>query len=152
MKEFIKKNKAVISITVVLVLFILIAFLLEKNGKATLGDGLRENVSQWLEDTKSEDYVLTVIASTECGWCKEYKPEMNKIKKDYPDLKIYWFEVDKLTESEVKTVLTTYKSEFEGGTPHTFLTYKGKVKDIIRGYKEKDKVKEILKKNNVISE
>ena len=79
-------------------------------------------LKSWKDDINSGREVVTVIASSGCPHCKEYKPVITDIANKY-NIKLYFFEVDSLVESD-KDILTNINSDefdYSGSVPYTFV-------------------------------
>ncbi len=150
MKEFLLKYKVYIAIGVLLVLFIVLSLLMGND--VSNNKEFKEDVSAWLEDTKKDEYTVTVLAQTFCGACKAYRPYMQEVYNEN-DINLYWFDVDKdssLTEEQITTVTSTYELENFGGTPYTFITKNGEVVAHYDSSADKATILNFLKTNNVI--
>ena len=153
MKKFWEKFKVAIIVTVLLGLFVGLSFLLEIDVTPKESNEIGEDISAWVNDSLMEDYTLAVIAQSGCHFCQQYEPVIEEIKKDYPDLKIYWFHTDELSSTEYTTLSTTYDIEESfSGTPYTMLTYHGNLINYISGYVDEEELVKFLKDNKVISE
>jgi len=122
MKKFWDKYKLPVIVVVLLVLFVLLSTL--------IGDKVeRDEVDDWLEETKKEQYVVTLLSQTTCGYCAEFKPIVNEVVSEYGDQFMYKvFEIDTIVKPQVKNkLLSSYDLENNGftGTPHLFVTYNG---------------------------
>lgn len=145
MKKFILKYKAPIAIVVLLALFIILSILVG-DIKVKVG----EDVSEWMEETKKDEYIVTVYASSTCGNCANHRPVMEKLQKEY-GFKLYWFELDELTASDSKAVTEEYDiSDYDGRVPFTFVMKDGKYLGNILGAQGEEAVVEFLKEQKVI--
>lgn len=98
-----------------------------------------------------ESFVLCVSAS-ECTHCLDYKPKLKKVSYDY-DIKIYYIDVDKLSEDDYENFKT--KLSFDGATPTTIFIKEGEEKTTssrIDGDVSTEKIINKLKKNGFISQ
>ena len=148
MKNILKKYSVPIIIGIVLILFVVLSLLMrDTNPKGFLGN---KDFSNWVDDTKKEEYVVTVVAQTGCGHCINFKPVMKKVFNKN-DFKIYWFEADLMNKERYQTLIGTYELPDYGGTPYTFITYKGELVDYYSmGEMSKEALEGFLTKNNVI--
>lgn len=81
-------------------------------------------VQSWLTDTKSDEYVVTVLAQTWCPHCNVYKPTIEGLQNEY-NFKLYWFDIDELTTVDSNTIKNTYELTHYSGTPYTFVIKNG---------------------------
>lgn len=150
MKKDMSKYIIYIVIGAVLVLFIVLSLLM-KDGDTTNKE-MGSEVSAWIEDTKKDEYVITVFAQTFCGYCKQYQPIIQRIYNEN-DVKVYWFDIDaksSLTEEERNTVTSTYELPDFDGTPYTLVTKNGQtVAHYDRGA-DRETILKFFRDNNVI--
>ena len=148
MKKFILKYKAPLAIVVLLGLFIALSILVG-DIKVKVGD----DVTEWIDSTKKDEYVVTVYASSTCSNCENHRPVMEKLQKEY-GFKLYWFEIDLLNQSkpaDYKALLGEYNiDEFDGRVPFTFVTKNAKYLGSLLGAQGEDSVVSFLKEHNVI--
>ena len=77
------------------------------------------DVNSWKQDLRSSE-AITVLGTSTCSACKSYKPVLDEIAAEY-NLKIYFFETDKISEEEIEILENTYKLvDFNGFVPFTF--------------------------------
>lgn len=145
MKKFLSKYGVVIGIVLLLGLFIGLSVLIKEDSVKEMSS----DIQNWLTDTASDEYVVTVIAQTTCGHCINFKPVMTKAHNKN-DFKLYWFEADELSTNDYNTLKGTYELDEYSGTPYTFITKNGEVLDHISGEREYDVLIDFLKENNVI--
>lgn len=152
MKEIFNKHKVGIIVGVLLVLFLILSLLMDSN-KGSIID-MKDKFSEWVNDTKKDEYYITVIAQESCPNCTNFKPILQKVIDDNEIENVYWFEVDAgefiTHEDYYETLIGTYELTGYKGTPYTFITKNGEMIDYISGYTTEDVVIEFLKKNNVI--
>ncbi len=85
------------------------------------------DTEKWLNEVKSKNVIINVIASSTCPHCHNFNPIIEKVATDN-NIKLYFIEVDKL-ENE-KYIAYTNSIEipgYRGYVPYTFITYDGKV-------------------------
>ena len=145
MKKFLSKYGVIVGVVVLLGLFVGLSFLIKEDTKVELN----ADIENWLTDTASDEYVVTVIAQTTCGHCINFKPVMTKANKEN-EFKLYWFEADQLTSDEYNTLKDTYELDEYQGTPYTFVTKNGEVINHLSGERDYDTLIEFLQDNNVI--
>ena len=86
------------------------------------GNPIDTRLKEWKDDINNGREVITVIASSGCPHCKEYKPVITDIANKY-NIKLYFFEVDLLSESD-KDILINIDSDkfsYAGSVPFTFV-------------------------------
>ena len=144
-----KKNKKMMIISIIsfTLLFVLLIVLLKyKDGSKGY------TVDEWYKDTASNDTVVTVIGSSTCPHCQEYKPIIEAISKEY-NFKLYFFEIDGLTEQESDILLNTYYLEsFDDHVPYTFIVKDNKFVIDKIGFASKENTIDFLKENGVIED
>ncbi|MEG1457434.1 MAG: thioredoxin family protein [Bacilli bacterium] len=147
-KKFVKKNISYIVIGALLVVFLGFIFIFGSGGKTVESS---TNVKEWLTNTKSDVYVVTVLAQTSCPHCIAYKPMIEEVKKSN-DFKLYWFEMDTISNSKDYNIIEkSYELKEYNGNPYTFITKNGQVVAHLSGRtKDANGFREFLVKSNVI--
>lgn len=92
------------------------------------------NKDEWLKLTKSDTYVINVIAASWCPHCQNFKPVITEVAEK-TKTKLFFIEVDKLksmvpegAEDYIDVFTTTYElKDYNGGVPYMFVTRNGKV-------------------------
>ena len=113
---------------------------------------MKPKVDDWYKDVSSEEKVVTVIGSTSCPHCQEYKPVIKKMAKEY-EFKLYFFESDKLSEEEMNILEKTYDLvDYQGHVPFTFIIKDNEYVTGKEGYSNKEATIEYLKENGVIKD
>lgn len=145
LKKFWNKFKLPIIVVVLLIVFVILSTL--------IGDKVeRDEVDDWIDETKKEQYVVTLLSQTTCGHCTQFKPVVNEVVEEYGDKFMFKiFEIDTITNVAVRNKLIyAYDIKFEG-TPHLFVTYDGK---LLGEFEEVERTKEnlvkFLKDNGVL--
>lgn len=83
--------------------------------------------SKWLNDVKSKNVIINVIASSTCPHCHNYNPIIESVSSDYK-IKLYFIEVDKLENEEYISYINSINIPgYKGYVPYTFITYDGEV-------------------------
>ncbi len=83
--------------------------------------------SKWLNDVKSKNVIINVIASSTCPHCHNYNPIIESVASNYK-IKLYFIEVDKLENEEYISYINSINiSGYKGYVPYTFITYDGEV-------------------------
>lgn len=144
-KKFWNKYKLPIIIVVLLGVFVVLSTL--------IGDKIeKDEVDDWIEETKKEQYVVTLLSQTTCSHCTQFKPVVNEVVQEYGDNFMFKiFEIDTITNIAVRNKLIyAYDIKFEG-TPHLFVTHNGKLlgefEDVER---TKENLVEFLRSKGVI--
>lgn len=102
------------------------------------------DINEWIEATKSDEPVITVIGLTYCQFCKKYNPVINKIAKE-KGIKLYWFDADNYGEDNLSTLTSTYELSYEGSSPYTLVTKNGEVVgEHVEGYMEENETNSFL--------
>lgn len=102
------------------------------------------DINEWIEATKSDEPVITVIGLTYCQFCKKYNPVINKIAKE-KGIKLYWFDADNYGEDNFSTLTSTYELSYEGSSPYTLVTKNGEVVgEHVEGYMEENETNSFL--------
>ena len=102
------------------------------------------DINEWVEATKSDEPVITVIGLTYCQFCKKYNPVINKIAKE-KGIKLYWFDADNYGEDNFSTLTYTYELSYEGSSPYTLVTKNGEVVgEHVEGYMEENETNSFL--------
>ena len=142
-----KTKKTLLIIGIILTLSILSVLLLPKEKNL-----INLNYTEILEKIENkEDFVLCVSAS-ECIHCKEYKPKLKKVAKEY-EITIYYTNTDSFTDEEYKQFKKDFS--FDGGTPTTIFFKNGEEKTTasrINGNVKIEKIISKFKNNGFISE
>ncbi len=113
-------------------LFVGMSFILTDNGDNNNKDESTElktvdvklasdTIKNWYNDLNSGRGVVTVIASSTCPHCKNYKPIITEVCEK-ENIKLYFFESDELSEDDY-TILTNSINlkNYEGYVPYTFV-------------------------------
>ena len=83
--------------------------------------------SKWLNDVKSKNVIINVIASSACPHCHNYNPIIESVASNYK-IKLYFIEVDKLENEEYSSYINSISIPgYKGYVPYTFITYDGEV-------------------------
>lgn len=146
-KGFWKNNKGTIIIVGVIVLLVALTILIEGNEKPNNEidySSVGTEVKAWYDDTQKDQNVVTVIALSYCGYCAKYKPIITALSTE-KGFKLYWFEIDTMSEDDSSALQNTYDLEqYSGSSPYTVVTKNGAfVKDIV-GYMEKSELVSFL--------
>ncbi len=138
-----KKTIVIVLLLGLLILFMALIDVKEGNKKATM--------DEWVEVTKEDKYVITVISLSYCDFCANYKPIIEQIAEEN-DIKLFWFNIDKMKETDSSILVTTYKFNehgYEGASPYTAITKNAQfVADKVGGMSSDD-LKLFLKENGI---
>lgn len=105
--------------------------------------------SDWYNDTLASK-VVTVIGSSTCPHCQEYKPVISALAEEF-GFKLYFVEADKVTEEDNSVLYESYDlKNYEGYVPYTFIVDKGKFVTDTTGFESKDTTLKFLKENKII--
>ena len=142
------KNKIYILIICVIIVSTTITLVLLKKDTHLI----ELNYNEIIEKTKNkEDFVLCISAS-ECVHCKDYKPKLKRIAKEY-NIIIYYTNIDSFKKEQYENFKTEFS--FDGGTPTTIFFKKGEEKTTanrIEGNVKIEKIINKLKNNGFITE
>lgn len=142
-----KKTKA-ITLSIISILLIIIIVYTIINTKNNL---IKLNYTEVLEKIDNKEDFILCISAKKCIHCKEYKPKLRKIAKEY-NIKIYYINKNELTDKEYEEF--KQKFSFDGGTPTTILFKNGEEKTTatrIEGNVKSEKIIDKLKNNGFIS-
>ena len=142
-----KKNKKLLIISVIgfTLLFVLFIFLIK--GTYSMEE---QTVDNWYNKSSSGETVVTIIGSSTCSHCQEYKPVITTLAKKY-QFKLFFFEADKLNEDDSDKLYNTYDLEsFDGRVPYTFIIKDNKFVISKTGFANREDTIEFLKENGVI--
>lgn len=109
-------------------------------------------VSDWYKDTSSGRAVVTVLCESNNYNCSNYRPEIENLAKT-KKFNLYYFNIDKLTDSERETLTKTYT--FRTNTnlnilPFTFIVEGNKFVDSTIGHPTTTFVEIFLESHNII--
>jgi len=97
---------------------------------------------------KSNEIVVFYLGSSVCSACKEYKPIISELVKNY-DVKFYYVEANTDDTEDLNDLIDNYLGIVEY-TPHTFIFRDGKLKESRVGVIEYLDLKEWLEDLGVI--
>lgn len=154
-----KKNNAknILTGTIIgagLWIFIGLSIMISKNMPVKVVDPVNEESTKfvsanWYNDTL-ENKVVTVIGSSTCPHCQEYKPIIEDLAEEY-DFKLYFVEADQISEEDSSVLHESYDLEnYEGYVPYTFVIDKGKFVTDTTGFESEETTIKFLKENKVI--
>ncbi len=149
MKKFLSKYKMPIIVIVLIGLFVLLSVLLKN---VDFSGGYSDEVNAWIEATKKDEYVVTVLGQTFCPHCIDYKPVMEELKEEY-GFNLYWFEINEMEMKDYNGLVKTYKlPSYTESTPYTVITKNGKVITDVQSALSKESLLEFLTNAGVIKE
>lgn len=145
-----KKNYKLLICIGLCVLFLSLTFMISKN---TINPNKIEipkiSVDEWISETRKDQYIVTVIGSSTCPHCQEYKPIIAKESVKHK-FKMYFFEGDTLNSDENSKLISSYEGMEHEYIPFTVITKKGKIIYTIEGSLNEKEIEKMLKENGVI--
>ena len=140
-----KKNFIISICSLILIIIFIVAFNYYSRPRLYELD-----VNQVKEKIDNKDSFILCISATYCIHCKEYKPKLEDISKEYR-MDIYYIDFDKYSDKE-QELFRNYVS-FDGGTPVTLFIKNGEEETTvnrINGNVSKDKIISKFKSNGFI--
>ncbi len=140
-----KKNFIISICSLILIILFVIAFNYYSRPRLYELD-----VNQVKEKIDNKESFILCISATYCSHCKEYKPKLEDISKEYR-MDIYYIDFDKYSDKE-QELFRNYVS-FDGGTPVTLFIKNGEEETTvnrINGNVNKDKIISKFKSNGFI--
>ena len=140
-----KKNFIISICSLILIILFVIAFNYYSRPRLYELD-----VNQVKEKIDNKESFILCISATYCSHCKEYKPKLEDISKEYR-MDIYYIDFDKYSDEE-QELFRNYIS-FDGGTPVTLFIKNGEEETTvnrINGNVSKDKIISKFKSNGFI--
>ena len=142
---------------ILIVIFVAVIFLMMNYNKKDYNNstsGIKENTNEIIGNEiktknefdkikKSNNYSIVVVISNVCPYSEIFKPILEDVIQEY-NVNIYYLNIDSNFYNSVDLDTSVY------GTPTTIIYKNGKVINNIMGYKEKNDLINILKKNGVI--
>lgn len=108
-----------------------------------------ESTKEWLLKTKTEN-VLTIICITTSSKCKNLKNNIESLNKN---ILTYYYNVDELTQEELKIYKETYElKDYTGYLPYIMITNKNNLIATIKDTTDPEEIINILKQNKIVSE
>lgn len=148
-----KSNVIIFSVIGAIVLaFIAISFFKEtpEIEKVDESEAYWEEIESWYDDVNNKKTVVTVIGSSTCPHCQEYKPIITSLAEE-KNFIFYFFESDKLNNEQYNILTNTYELEnYEGYVPYTFVIKDNKFVKDTTGFESKDATVKFLKETKVI--
>ena len=140
-----KKNFIISICSLILIIIFIVAFNYYSRPRLYELD-----VNQVKEKIDNKESFILCISATYCSHCKEYKPKLEDISKEYR-MDIYYIDFDKYSDKE-QELFRNYVS-FDGGTPVTLFIKNGEEETTvnrINGNVSKDKIISKFKSNGFI--
>ena len=144
---------------ILIVIFVAVIFIIMNYNKKDYNNSTsdtKENTNEIIENEneiktknefdkikKSNNYSIVVVISNVCPYSEIFKPILEDVIQEY-NVNIYYLNIDSNFYNSVDLDTSV------DGTPTTIIYKNGKVINIISGYKEKNDLINILKKNGVI--
>lgn len=149
-----KKLFTIIGIVLAVIIFLGLSFLIDVSGNDTLSNNnsseTTADIESWYNKSTNGDEIVTVIASSECPHCQEYKPVIEQLASE-KGFELYFFEADYLEEVDYTMLTGTFElSNYTGAVPYTFIVKDGKFVADTVGYLDEDTTIDFLKENNII--
>ena len=130
-------------------LFVAFAILVGQVNQITIKEE-DQTIENWQKDILNDELIVTVAGMSTCSHCQEYKPVITKLAQKY-HFKLYFFELDKLTDDEYNILMNKYNYEnYEGTVPYTFVVKKDKFIVDKVGYKDRNDLMFFLKQNSIV--
>lgn len=102
-----------------------------------------ESTKDWLIKTKTEN-VLTILCITTSNKCNTLKNNLKDLSKD--NILVYYYNVDELTNEELKIYKTTYElKDYTGYLPYIILTSNDKLITTIKDTIDIETINNIIK-------
>ena len=142
---------------ILIVIFVAVIFLMMNYNKKDYNNstsGIKENTNEIIGNEiktknefdkikKSKNYSIVVVISNNCHYCEIFNPILEDVIQEY-NVNIYYLNIDSNFYNSVDLDTSVY------ATPTIVIYKNGKVINNIMGYKEKNDLINILKKNGVI--
>ena len=142
---------------ILIVIFVAVIFLMMNYNKKDYNNstsGIKENTNEIIGNEiktknefdkikKSNNYSIVVVISNVCPYSEIFKPILEDVIQEY-NVNIYYLNIDSNFYNSVDLDTSVY------ATPTIVIYKNGKVINNIMGYKEKNDLINILKKNGVI--
>lgn len=110
---------------------------------------INANYDEWYSKTKEDKYIITVIGSSQCNFCKSFKPIIEKVSSENK-IELYFYYVDIIDQEESEKLKTTYNSNYNGVVPHMFITKSGNIVTNYTGEMTEKELLDFLKLNLII--
>ena len=150
-----KKLITILGIVLAIGLFIGLSFLIDASGKDKGNDdnnssGTTADIESWYNKATNGDEIVTVIASSACPHCQEYKPVIEKLASD-KGFTLYFFAADYFAETNYAMLTGTFEiKNYTGAVPYTFIVKDGKFVADTVGYLDEETTINFLNENNII--
>lgn len=133
-------------ISVIAWMFVGMSFLVNTKGEPKVV----QTVQAWHEDYENGETFVTVLAMSTCQHCQNLKPIIKASSSRY-GYKLYFFEVDKLSEDDYNTLTTTIPLDtYEGYVPYVFSVVNKKLTNSTTGEMPDEDLTDFLKKGKII--
>ena len=156
-----KKILQGLGIALVVLAVLGLAFAVSTNGNKNTKtfEFINITIDEYLEKMKEENKSIIYVARPGCSWCQKESPIIKSLGSEY-DLKIYYLNTDPFWDSAANTYskdgekfINSAEQYKDGwGTPNTIIVANGKIVDGEFSYVEKDKLKDLFKRNGFINE
>lgn len=146
-----KKNKnlyIILAIVVFFIAFIVMSFMISDNINYVEPEK-PVTFEEWHKETLKDQYVVTVLGSSTCPRCQEYKPVLKKLAKKY-NFVSYFFEGDKMDTEFYDNIMSSYEGLEHEYVPFTIITKNGEVVTTRIGFNDEATITEFYKEIGVI--
>ena len=146
MRCIMKKNKKLVIISIVAFIILFVVFIIMTSS----GTMEEQTIENWDKKTTNGYPVVTIIGSTKCSHCQEYKPVITALAKKYK-FKLFFFEVNEMEEEETEILYNKYELEnYDGHIPYTYIVNNNKFISDKTGFASREDTIEFLKQNGII--
>lgn len=109
-----------------------------------------KTIQKWYNSIAEGNQVVTIIASSTCPHCQEYKPVIKELSEK-EGFELYFFEADQLEDTDYGILTSAFElEEYEGSVPYTFVVNEKKFVNTTTGYADKDTTINFLKSAGVL--
>lgn len=133
------------------IIIILISLILITGCGVNTEKGYTEiNYIELQEKLDNKDDFIFYIGSAECSHCKDYGITLKEIKKNYPEVEVFYLDISKIQQFQHEKLYNKFPFD---GTPTTVFIIDGSEESIynrVEGNQPYDKVVEKFKSNGYI--
>ena len=139
-------NNIIIGSIIGLFVYLFLVIILGSNGISIEN----KTVDSWYNDITSGKQTVTVIGSSTCSHCQEYKPVIKALAKKYK-FNLYFFESDTLSSEDSDKLFNSFElKDYNGYVPYTFIFENNEYVNGIVGFADKSATIEYFKEYGVI--
>ena len=110
---------------------------------------INANYDEWYNKTKEDNYVITVLGSSQCDFCKNFKPIIEKAATEN-EIDLYFYYLDTIDQEEANKLKTTYDSNYTNVVPHMFITKNGNIVTNYTGGMTEEELIDFLRLNLIV--